>query len=233
MTGSDLPDPSDQFAVITNDYPAVVKVILPLGRGLCSGTFVSPRAVLTAAHCTQEAGTYTIISAFGTFTTPYRTNFGPGEVDDPNDISIIYFDEDVASFEEGQIMPIGNTVSEGEILRIIGYGCNDIDTRRGSGIKRTGTNAVYEISDYIEFLTPSTSSRNILGPENRAGSCFGDSGGPAAAMSDSGLILKGVAHAGGESNSGLVSEYIDITRNDNRNFLINANVTLSLGIVGL
>ncbi|MEZ4751954.1 MAG: hypothetical protein R3B54_15385 [Bdellovibrionota bacterium] len=41
----------------------------------------------------------------------------------------------------------------------MGYGCNSLETRLGAGIKRTGTNQVYRVTDYIEIVTLSTSRR--------------------------------------------------------------------------
>lgn len=230
-----LPTPNGQYALVTSEYPAVVKVILPNGAGLCSGTFISARAVLTAAHCTQRSGTYTIISSFGTYTTSGRVNYGPGIVDDPNDISILYFNYNVADESQGQVAHLGDSVRRGDILRLIGFGCNDLNSRTGSGVKRTGTNMVYDVSDYIELVTPQSStggSRGILGPENRAGSCFGDSGGPAVQTRSGQLELVGVAHSGGEADYGVVSDYVDMTRSDNRNFIASVNASRNLGIEG-
>lgn len=232
----DLPAPSSDEVSETSEYPAVVKVILPGGRGLCSGTFVSARAVLTAAHCLPASGSYTIVSSFGTFTTNKMAKYGPGVVDDPNDIGLLYFDRDVASEALGQVASIGSRVSSGETLRLVGFGCKDVVTRRGSGVKRSGTNVVYELNEYIEFLTPRStvgSYRGIIGASNRAGACFGDSGGPAAETREDGsFIVKGVAHTGGEDDDNYVSDYVDMSRGDNRGFIAQVNRDNNLGIAG-
>lgn len=232
-----LPSPSSVEAYETSAYPAVVKVILPGGKGLCSGTFISPRAVLTAAHCTLSTGSYMVVASFGSFITSSRLNYGAGVVDDPNDISLLMFDRDVADPDQGQVATLGDSVNAGEILRLVGFGCKDLETRRGTGVKRTGTNMVYEVNDYIELLTPRTrseSSRRIIGSDNRAGACFGDSGGPAAeAREDGTFIVKGVAHTGGELEDDYISDYVNISRGDNRAFLANANRDYNLGIHGL
>ena len=159
----DLPSPSSEAAYITSDYPAVVKVVLPGGRGLCTGTFISPRAVLTAAHCTPSSGTYTVYSSFGTFFTSQKVVMGPGVVDDPNDIAILMFSSDVADPDQGQVAVLGGSVSPGQVLRLVGFGCNEYASRGGAGAKRTGTNMVYDVHDYIEFLTPRNTGGSFCG----------------------------------------------------------------------
>ncbi|MBI4406240.1 MAG: trypsin-like serine protease [Deltaproteobacteria bacterium] len=220
-------------AVDNSQYPAVVKVILPEGRGLCSGTFISPRAVLTAGHCATEDGRYTIRASFGTFSTSQKVSLVASmEVDNPNDLSILILDQDVASEQAGQIMRIADGVGAGDEVRLVGFGCNNLETRTGSGVKRTGTNQVWRVSEYIDLLTPQSdqrSSRAIIGAENRAGSCFGDSGGPM--FTANGLV--GVAHAGGKYGSDYLSEYTNVGREDNRQYLVNANNTYNLRIPGL
>ncbi len=235
-SGANLPAPSSESVQVTTLYPAVVEVILPGGAGLCSGTFISPRAVLTAAHCALNGGSYTINASFGVFTTSNRVKFGAGVVNDPNDIAILYFNSDVADASLGQVANLGSSVHEGDIARLVGYGCTNIDTRTGAGLKRTGTNVVESLDDYINFLTPTdstTGGRGLVGAVNRAGSCFGDSGGPAFLEGASSLTLVGVTHAGGADSGGIVSEYVDMTRTDNRNFIATQNSAHSLGIAGI
>lgn len=216
----------------TGDYPATVLVATPEGRGMCTGTFVSPRAVLTAAHCTTESGLYRVYTSFGWFKTAVVEKLGSGVVDDPNDISMLVFDNDVADPARGRVVAIGAQPKKGDEIRIIGFGCNNIDERTGAGIKRTGTNRVHEITDYLELLTtPSetvAAAHRILGPENQAASCFGDSGGPMLQIQDGTWKITGVTHAGGRSSAMIRSQYINLNRSDNLAFLKEVDRDYSL-----
>lgn len=241
LFSADLPNPSGRYATYTSDYSPVVLVILPGGKSICSGTIVSEVAVLTAAHCALQSGQYQVVTSQGTFVTNQVVYTGVGDVNSTDDLALLIFQPShpVASRDDGDsIYGIGSEVSEGQELRLVGYGCNDIEARRGAGVKRTGTNIVSNISDYIEFLTPKSSTlssaRMIIGSDNRAGSCFGDSGGPALAVSGNSFEVVGVTHAGGSYRDDYISEYVNVATNShNRQWLSQMNSEYDLGIAGL
>lgn len=227
-----LPDPSGSMIEITTSYPGVGMVVLPDGSGICTGTIVGEKAVLTAAHCVLKAGRYSFRTSEGTFSTYDRLIMGSGSVNDPHDIALLIFSEKIGSDET--IHSFDDNVSVGTTLRLVGVGCNSLETRRGAGTKRTGTNVVAEINEYINFLTPRSYARGILGPSNRAGSCFGDSGGPAFSEANGELKIVGVTHAGGYSGDDLVSEYINVANHStNRNWLNTQNRNHNLGMRGI
>jgi len=226
-------DASGNFVTSTTGYSPVVMVVLPGSSGICTGTFVSEKAVLTAAHCTLTSGRYQVVSSFGTFSTYTVENLGPGVVNDPNDVSFLIFSTNVASRALGQVYDILDSSSVGDTVHLVGFGCNNLNTRRGAGTKRAGTNRIGAINDYMEFYTSASDQgiRGILGSDNQAGSCFGDSGGPALKEVNGQYYVVGVTHAGGTLGGTIISQYVDVSnRSDNRNFIANVNTAYNLNI---
>ena len=234
-----LPTPNGRLSSVTSEFPPVGMVQIPGSGGICTGTIIGPNVVLTAAHCVDDDGEYVYSTSFGNFATSTKVSFGAGDVNDPNDIALLIFDTNIADRAKGQVYRIGNSARTGDTVRLVGYGCNNVVSRTGAGVKRTGTNVIFRLTDWMEFASPIGSGsgsavRQIGGPQNVAYSCFGDSGGPALSGSGSSMAVVGVTHAGGRSGSYQISEYSDIVnRNDNRNWLAQMSRQYGLDIQGL
>ncbi len=229
-----IPSAAGRFATVTNDYPGVVMVIAPQGRGMCTGTIVAENAVLTAAHCLLDTGTYTVRTKNGDFKTTNIEAHGSGDVDDANDIGMLIFSAPITTNED-EIYPIAQSVAKGEPVAVVGFGCSSVEKRTGSGVKRAGTNRISEKDDYLVLLTPKTSgNRGIIGDASQAGTCFGDSGGPLFRSNGGKLEIAGVTHAGGTYSSYYVSEFVNVADNaSNRNFIRAMETAEGLSIDGI
>jgi secreted trypsin-like serine protease len=174
----------------------VVKILLfdeEENQTICSGVRLNVTSVLTAAHCINESVFSVLVElASGERIVPTKITRHPDATDLGslfiNDVAILTI-EPPAGGTTPPTVQIAQSVAEGDILTILGYGVTNGVTQVGSGVLRIGEMRVNEVttdSIFSDYTPPAMSN-----------TCFGDSGGPAfVEAEDGGLALAGITSTG-------------------------------------
>jgi len=200
---------------VTNGTPdeepahrAVVAVLM--GGGLCSGTLVAPRVVLTAGHCVERRGPQSFRVGFGDevgggmkYAAVRRVLLHPRYTSEPTyDLGLL----ELASAPPVAVTPIAplpaahalGAADVGKPLEFSGYG----ETETGAVGRRmhvTGSlGFVCDSNRMCDWSGMPAAPHSICYDQQPGGPCSGDSGGPSLVSVDGATYVAGVTSYGDE-----------------------------------
>lgn len=207
------------------EFPSLAYIEARVGKGgfACTGTVVSPRVILTAAHCieSQESGAFTPPSAYAVATgvtspreatapnifrvteTHIFPGFDPGNL--RGDAGVLILDRPTTA----PALPMASAADAalyagGTPVQLAGWGLTRANARSGPGSLRA-TAMTVQAPGFCKrktrsFYPPYSAAGQLctLATPAKSGGCFGDSGGPAIGVRADGTpVHLGIVSTGG------------------------------------
>jgi len=153
----------------------------------CSGTLISPKVFLTAAHCDNggnERVRVTFSPAYQPGDPTYAGTFHGDprysqKQSDPHDIAVVVLDKAVPAVTPARL-PVAGSLSalrHGRAFTSVGYGAYEVT--RGPGGHQYLYNDVRGVAyGSLDAVTPSWLRLSMNPATGDGGTCYGDSGGP-------------------------------------------------------
>jgi hypothetical protein len=153
----------------------------------CSGTLISTKVFLTAAHCDNGGNERVRVTFSPAYHVGDRTYAGTFHADprysqkqsDPHDIAVVVLDRSVTRITPAKLPAAGSLsgLRQGQRFTSVGYGAYEVT--RGPGGHQYLYNDVRGVAHgSLNAVTPSWLRISMNPATGDGGTCYGDSGGP-------------------------------------------------------
>lgn len=177
--GSDDGDPCGALKIAGGqgcDAPPNALAIVSSSSGYCSGTFITTRHVLTAAHCVEGSGPYSIETSV-LYTSVQRIQvhpqYNPAATSSEYDVAVLT----IASNAPVSPVPLEESVPVAVGDQVVTYGFG-LDQDGNSAYQRYLDGEAPLKATYLDVASVSDFSINTIS-DGSGDTCAGDSGGPA------------------------------------------------------